>query len=337
MRPTARFVSLLTLFLLPSYAIASVHDPGDVENASPLAGARSGGSNVVTAFSTDFESGLPPEMTAPGSVLDGVQGYAGLGVAGNQFGGSFLRYTSVPLYDTKLVLRNLPTHTSVSLGFLLGIIDSWDGTELFQVRVDDALLFNHWFQLAVGDSSDYIAPPGALLSRGHDLGFSGCCYYNRDRAYDLGADPVFQNIPHTADSLVVVWSLSAISGPAADQWQGGSDESWAIDNVSVTLTPPTEDVPGTAAPPGLELAGAQPNPSRDRRLHVQFALPTADPARLELFDVSGRRLAAREVGAMGPGRHALDMGERVRLDPGLYLLRLTQAGVSRTARAVVMQ
>ncbi len=177
------------------------------------------------------------------------------------------------------------------------------------MRVDGALLFNHWFQLALGDSSDYIAPPGALLSRGHDLGFSGCCYYNRDRAYDLSADPTFQNIPHSADSLVVVWSLSAVSGPAAQQWQGGDDESWAIDNVRVTLTVPTAGLPGADAPPSrLELAGAEPNPSRDGRLSVHFALPAGGDARLELFDVAGRRLASREVGAMGGGRHAVDLG-----------------------------
>src|SRR5258706_15696638 len=43
-------------------------------------------------FSTNFETGLPPEFSAPGSVIEGVQGYAGLGPVGRQFGGNFLHY-----------------------------------------------------------------------------------------------------------------------------------------------------------------------------------------------------------------------------------------------------
>ena len=45
----------------------------------------------VVVFSTQFESGVPPEFSAPGSVLSGVQGYAGLGPTGRKFGGNFLR------------------------------------------------------------------------------------------------------------------------------------------------------------------------------------------------------------------------------------------------------
>jgi hypothetical protein len=199
--------------------------------AALLAGAA----GAQTVFYTDFESGLPPEMTAPGSVIEGVQGYAGLGSAGNQFSGSFLRYTSVPLFDTELTLTGLPSHTHVSIGFLLGVIDSWDGTELFQVTVDGNLLFDHWFQLATGDASSYAAPAGGLLSSGVNLGFSNGSYYYRDRAYDLSIEPAFILIPHTSSTLTVVWKMSAVSGPAAQQWQGGADESWAIENVRVEL------------------------------------------------------------------------------------------------------
>jgi hypothetical protein len=44
-----------------------------------------------------------------------------------------------------------------------------------------------------------------------------------------------------------------------------------------------------------------PNPARSQELTVQFVLPTAEPAKLELFDIAGRRLAEREVGQFGPG------------------------------------
>ena len=290
---------------------------------------------ATTVFSTDFESGLPPEMSAPGSVIEGVQGYAGLGPLGRQFGGVFLRYTSVPLYTTSLTLRGLPTHDHLSVKFLLGVIDSWDGTELMQVRVDGALLFNHWFQLATGDSSDYYPPPpGALLSKGTDLGFSGCCYYNRDRAYDLGADPAFQDIPHTADSVVVTWDLSAVSGPAAQQWQGGSDESWALDGVEVDVSS-TVGV-GDVAPPGERLFFAAPNPARDGTAAITFALGSAEPATLALVDLAGRTVASRAVGSLGAGVHHVTLDAGRRLSAGVYFARLTTARGIRTTRIAIL-
>lgn len=287
-------------------------------------------------FATDFESGVPAQMSAPGCVLSGVQGWAGLGPAGNQFGGQFLRYTSVPLFDTKLVLRGLPAHTHVSLGFLLAVIDSWDGTELLNVSVEGQTLFSNWFQLAQGDASSYVAPLGALLSSGTDLGFTGGGFYFHDRAYDLSLEPAFRDIPHTGDTLAVVWSLGAISGPAASQWQGGADESWAIDNVRVTVTLPDVGAPPVTGPARLRLAGMRQNPARGGRLLVDFALPSGEPSRLALVDLAGRLVRELEVGELGAGTHSVNLTGGTRLAPGLYLLRLTQGRDVRTARAVVL-
>jgi hypothetical protein len=82
--------------------------------------------------------------------------------------------------------------------------------------------------------------------------------------------------------------------------------------------------------------GARPNPAVAGQLTEFFSLPSAEAARLELMDVSGRRLAAREVGSLGPGRHSVNLSESVRIPPGIYLVRLTQAGHSLTRRAVVL-
>jgi hypothetical protein len=191
--------------------------------------------SATIVFSSDFESTLPSELSAPGATIEGVQGYAGLGNAGNQFAGSFLRYASTGILDTTLTLTGLPAHDRLSLGFLLGVIDSWDGTELLEVRVDGHLLFSHSFQLAVGDSSSYAAPEGALLSSGSDLGFSSDAFFVHDRAYDMSLEPAFKTVVHSADTAVVTWSLGATSGSAAQNWQGGTDESWAMDNVVVKV------------------------------------------------------------------------------------------------------
>lgn len=85
----------------------------------------------------------------------------------------------------------------------------------------------------------------------------------------------------------------------------------------------------------LALAGVQPNPS-DGPLSVTFSLPGSEPATLELFDVTGRRLAVRAVGGLGAGTHQLRLDtDRVQLAAGLYLVRLRQSGRECIARAVV--
>ena len=190
---------------------------------------------AVPVFSTDFDSGLPAEFSAPGAAIEGVQGYAGIGHPGRQFAGSMLRYTSPTVVDTTLTLTNLPPHDRLSLGFLLAVIDSWDGVEILEVSIDGQVLFSSSFQLATGDASSYVAPDGGLLSSGSNLGFAANEYSVRDRAYDLSLEPAFVDVPHTADSVTVVWRVEAVPGAEAQFWQGGDDESWAIDDVTVDV------------------------------------------------------------------------------------------------------
>jgi hypothetical protein len=85
--------------------------------------------------------------------------------------------------------------------------------------------------------------------------------------------------------------------------------------------------------PTFALHGLLPNPSRGP-LSVGLTLPSAEPARLELLDVTGRSVAEREVGALGAGYHVVGLTQR-KLAAGLYLLRLTQVGRTVTAKAVV--
>ena len=98
----------------------------------------------------------------------------------------------------------------------------------------------------------------------------------------------------------------------------------------------TVDVSGDAAL-AFALDPVRPNPSRGGMLTVRFTLPTAAPARLELLDVAGRRIASREVGSLGAGQHTLDLGAGQHLAPGLYLVRLTQGANKRTTRGAVLR
>ena len=88
--------------------------------------------------------------------------------------------------------------------------------------------------------------------------------------------------------------------------------------------------------PRLELAlrGFQPNPSVGIPT-VALVLAESAPASLEVFDVVGRRVASRAVGAMGPGRHVIPLDTAARLTPGVYAIRLTQGERVLMARGVV--
>jgi hypothetical protein len=94
------------------------------------------------------------------------------------------------------------------------------------------------------------------------------------------------------------------------------------------------DVPSGAA---LSLAGLRPNPAVGRALTIHFTLVSAEPARLEMLDLAGRRVLTREVGSMGPGSHVVQLGDGARVAPGIYMLRLVQGQQVRHARAVVLE
>jgi hypothetical protein len=91
---------------------------------------------------------------------------------------------------------------------------------------------------------------------------------------------------------------------------------------------------GTAA--CLALAGPRSNPSVGG-LSIEFSLPDASPASLEVLDLSGRRLVVREVGGLGPGSHVVGLEETRALPAGIYLVRLRHAQGERIAKAVIVR
>lgn len=106
-----------------------------------------------------------------------------------------------------------------------------------------------------------------------------------------------------------------ILGPTGEQFFG---ETWIT-------------VPAAAV---LSLEGPRPNPA-DRDLMVSFSLPTAQPAAVELLDVTGRILARHAVDAK-PGSHVVQLRETRTMAPGIYLVRLTQANSSVMRKVCVV-
>ncbi len=86
----------------------------------------------------------------------------------------------------------------------------------------------------------------------------------------------------------------------------------------------------------LTLGPARPNPCRAGECALEITLGGQAGARLEVFDLNGRRLLERDLSALGPGLHRLEFGRTWRRAPGVYLVRLVQGEDRRTARVVVL-
>jgi hypothetical protein len=183
-------------------------------------------------YFSNFDGPAAPEVAPGVAQVTGVQGYAGLGTPGNQFGGSFLRS---PTGNTvTITLTNLPPHTSLDITFLFAAIDSLDGTgnypegDFLNVKLDGVSFFRESFANATAQQDQsYVPPPGAELARRVDLGFSGPGSYYTDSAYDFSQDPRFHSIPHTSPTAVITLQME---GPGI---QPLDDESWAMDNLRV--------------------------------------------------------------------------------------------------------
>jgi hypothetical protein len=218
---TSQFSALMftKTFCLPALAVCLL--------VSPVSAA-------TIVFSTDFNSSTPAEFSS-GASRESVQGYEGLGHAGNQFSGSFLRNAGAfPDLTITLTLTGLPDHNRLSLGFLLAIIDTWDGSggsgpDFFNVILDGTTIFSETFDTQeFGADQSYVPAPNVLLTPRIDRGFN--FVNNTDDGYDMSLEPRFQNIPHTGSTAVIQWNASGAG------LESTLNESWAIDNVIVTVS-----------------------------------------------------------------------------------------------------
>lgn len=194
----------------------------------------SGSSFGQIIFTTDFNGNLPAEITANQALLAGTQNFSGLGYPGNQFAGNFLRSPTANV--VKLQLSELPAHTSLNISFLLAAIDSLDGEgsypsgDYFTIKLDGVIIFRESLANALPSQvQTYVPAPGAQLARRIDLGFSGPGSYYTDSAYDFSLEPRLQDIPHSASSLTLEYSIEGVGVQSLE------DESWAIDNLRVEI------------------------------------------------------------------------------------------------------
>jgi len=113
---------------------------------------------------------------------------------------------------------------------------------------DGNTLFSESFANATPDQiQSYVPPAGVQLARHLDLGFSGPGSYYTDSAYNFGADPRFSNFAHTGSTATIEFFIFGVGNQSLD------DESWAMDNLSVSVT--TREVSNVPEPTSLALFG----------------------------------------------------------------------------------
>lgn len=206
----------------------------------------------VTAFSWDFDNavasaaGIGYSITNFSGLQTSTQGFNGVG----GFAGNFSRSTnegSQVSSTLSLSLVNLPAHTGLDVNFLLALIDSWDSDngspapDHFNVRIDGNVVL----QLTCNNASGSNCYGGTVVAPMAHRGFNGSW---QDIGYDMAGESAL-SIAHTGSSALIELFASG------NGWQGGSDESWGVDNLSVVLTTRdgTVPLPGTLALVGLGL------------------------------------------------------------------------------------
>ena len=222
-----------------------------ISTAALLAAATLAPVHAATVYSNNFDA---PATVAAG-VSDSFNAGGGfttatIGAYNATYGNIFRNQTVSPIQATELTLSNLGSHTSLSLGLVLAFLDSWDSTngspapDNVDLYIDNVLIGSYTYNNASGSVQAIGA--GSVLAQ--FVQFDANQFFS-DTVVDLSGDPAL-TVAHTASSVTVKLVASG-SG-----WQGGVDEAWGIDNLTVSLAGTANNVPEPGSLALLALAGA---------------------------------------------------------------------------------
>lgn len=168
------------------------------------------------------------------------QSFHGLGPASNPFSGNMLVATGTNAFmATRLTLLDLPQHTSLSMSFLLAIIDKWNvgADSRLEISVDGVIVFNQLFDTTNPTS-------GYNVDRIATGAFFGPGTVPDDSAYNMLNTAALQNIPHSAPTATIQFVVRDNISSA---------RGFGLDNLLITLDNPVVIPLPTAAT--MSLAG----------------------------------------------------------------------------------
>ena len=223
-----------------------------------------------TLYSNDFSNpattavGVSVAVDAGGGLVEDV----GAGVAGYYTGGAFRNATGgsgVPGGLSSWSLSGIGAHDLIDVSFTLAFLDSWDSNDGspapddLQIFVDDVEVLR--LTSAGASGSTTFLGGGTQVALGGLFNSAGF-YFDQDRIVDMSTASTLR-FAHAGSNL----KLSIRASGAG--WQGGADESWGIDNLTITSQSTTGAVPepGTWAMMILGL-GAVGAAVRRRRLRL---------------------------------------------------------------------
>ncbi len=196
--------------------------------AAILATAFATPASAAVLFANDFDGHLSVDAGVGVTSLDNGALEAALSFGdwtGNYFAN---RSAGDPAAMSVLSLSNLAPHTQVSVGFILGFLESWDSTDgscctpdLLDLFIDGNRVATLTAHNALGTVEDFGG--GTVTALGVQA--NGNPYYS-DTLVDMSTAP-FLTFAHTASTLTL-----AIQARGAG-WQGGDDEGWGIDSLRI--------------------------------------------------------------------------------------------------------
>jgi hypothetical protein len=150
-----------------------------------------------------------------------------------------------------LALSGLKSHTTISMSFVLGFLESLDSTngsaapDYLTISIDGTQVAQLTANNATGTVENFAG--GTIL--GHYVQANANTFYS-DTIVDMSSAS-FMTFAHTASTLNVTFQAGGAG------WQGGSDEGWGIDDIKLTYDAAGASVPepATLALLGLGLAG----------------------------------------------------------------------------------
>lgn len=108
-----------------------------------------------------------------------------------------------------------------------------------------------------------------------------------------------------------------------------------ISQIDVQVGMVNSVTPGTERPERLELAQNYPNPFNPATV-INYTLPQAGNVVLEVFDMTGRRVAVLKNGVQSVGSHSIDF-DASDLSSGVYMYRLQTAGSVLTRKMTLIK